>query len=222
MPWSGHSAAYALPDSVARALGKGTLEVLDQSLFKPSALDTSRREALEKRFAAMTAGLDEGDSYRLEFRKGGGIGANAFALPSGIVVVTDELVELSQNDDQVAAVLAHEIGHLEYRHSLRMVMQDSAFALLIATFTGDPFSSSTLAVALPTMLVHTGYSRDFETEADEYAYRYLVEQQIPPQVFAAIMLLLGGDETTSSVEQYLSSHPGTLQRIRRFRQSSGD
>lgn len=217
IPWMAEQAAYALPNSVARALGKGTLEALDRSLFKPSELDVQHRATLQQRFATMTAELEDGAGYRLEFRKGGKIGANAFALPSGIVVVTDELVGISHNDDQVAAVLAHEIGHLEYRHSLRMAMQSSGVALLIATLTGDPFSSSALAVALPTVLVHASYSRAFEAEADDYAYAYLVEQGVPTQAFADIMLLIGDDEENSSVEQYLSTHPGTLERIERFR-----
>ena len=165
----------------------------------------------------MTAGLPDGDSYRLEFRHSNKIGANAFALPSGIVVVTDALVKLGQTDDEVVAVLAHEVGHLEHRHSLRMVMQDSAVALLIATVSGDPFSSSTLVAALPTLLVHARYSRKFEAEADDYAYDFLVAQGIPTQAFADMLVRLGAKDETSAAEEFLSSHPGTQERIERFR-----
>jgi Zn-dependent protease with chaperone function len=219
IPWLAEQAAYALPRDVDRALGQGTLDVLDRQWFSESTLDQTRRAQLEARFLAMTATLESPDSYRLEFRAGGDIGANAFALPSGIVVMTDELVALSENDDQLVAVLAHEIGHLEHRHSLRMVMQDSALALVISAVTGDPFSTSTLAVALPTLLAHAGYSREFETEADDYAYRYLVANGIPTEAFANILVRLGGDGETSTVERFLSSHPGTRERIARFRNS---
>jgi Zn-dependent protease with chaperone function len=216
IPWLAEQAAYALPQGVDRKLGQGTLDALDHSVFKASSLSQEKRAQLSRRFLQMTRGLKGGEDYRLEFRGGGKIGANAFALPSGIVVVTDELVELSENDDEVIAVLAHEIGHLEYRHSLRMVMQDSALALVISAVTGDPFSASTLAVALPTVLVHASYSRDFETEADDYAYDYLTEQQIPTQSFANILIRLGGDSETASMAEFLSSHPGTGERLRRF------
>ena len=69
---------------------------------------------------------------RLEVRSAPQIGANAFALPSGIIVVTDELVALSEDDDELAAVIAHELGHVHHRHIMRTVIQNSAAALLVA------------------------------------------------------------------------------------------
>ncbi|GMQ89639.1 MAG: M48 family metallopeptidase [Gammaproteobacteria bacterium] len=220
IPWLAERAAYALPHSVDRQLGQGTLKVLDKSLFSATQLDEKKRTGLQRRFVEITRELEDGDSYRLEFRSSEKIGANAFALPSGIVVITDELVRLGNSDDEIASVLAHEVGHLEHRHSLRTVMQDSALALLIATVTGDPFSSSTLAVALPTVLVHAQYSREYEIEADDYAYRYLTNNGIPTQVFADMLQRLSGDQPTSAVEAFLSSHPGTVERIERFRTGS--
>lgn len=220
IPWLAEHAAYALPHSVDRQLGQGTLKVLDRTLFSGSRLDEAHRAVLQQRFKAMTDGLPDANSYRLVFRHSKKVGANAFALPSGIVVVTDALVELSCSDDEVIAVLAHEVGHLEHRHSLRMVMQDSAVALLLATVSGDPFSASTLAAALPTVLVHARYSREFETEADDYAYDFLVSHRIPTQAFADILTRLGGEKETAAAEAFLSSHPGTQQRVQRFRASS--
>jgi Zn-dependent protease with chaperone function len=217
IPWMAEQAANALPPSVDRALGQGTLDTLDRVLFSESTLDPQHRQQLGQRFLAMTRAMPDAQDYRLEFRNGESVGANAFALPSGIVVVTDELVGLSENDDEVVAVLAHELGHLQHRHSLRMVMQGSALALLAAAITGDPFSTSTLALALPTVLVHSSYSRDFETEADSFAYDYLVAHRIPVHAFADIMQRLAGEDDGPGVERYLSSHPATAERIQRFR-----
>jgi predicted Zn-dependent protease len=90
-------------------------------------------------------------------------------------------------------------------------------ALVTAALTGDPFSASTLAVALPTVLAHARYSRDFETQADTYAYDYLVENRIPLESFANILERLSGERPGSDVERFLSSHPGTPQRTQRFR-----
>ena len=217
IPWLAEQAAYAMPHSVDRQLGQGTLKALDRALFSESQLDEKRRAGLQLRFAEVTSGLPDGDSYQLVFRYSDKIGANAFALPSGIVVVTDALVELGKNDDEVIAVLAHEVGHLEHRHSLRMVMQDSAVALLITTVSGDPFSSSTLVAALPTLLVHARYSREFENEADDYAYGFLVSHQIPTQAFSDMLVRLGNEDESSTAEEFLSSHPGTQERVERFR-----
>lgn len=217
IPWLAEQAAYALPTEVDRKLGQGTLTLLDRGFLEPSQLPTEDRQRLSERFQDMAALLAAGEPYRLEFRGGGKIGANALALPSGIIVLTDELVALSENDDEVASVLAHEIGHLAHRHSIRMVMQDSALVLLVTAITGDAFSTSSLVAALPTVLAHAQYSQAFETEADAFAYEYLTQANIPTQVFADMMLRIAGDDADSAVAQYLSSHPGTQERIQRFR-----
>ena len=101
----------------------------------------------------------------LHFRNAPDIGANAFALPGGDVVVTDGLVELATSPEQVAAVVAHELGHVAHRHGLRNMVQASILAALVSYWTGD-FSS--LATAGATAVLSAAYSRDFEREADDY------------------------------------------------------
>lgn len=209
--------AYNLPDEVDRSLGKGTLETLDKIAFGKSKLDADKRIRLSSRFDEMKLQIEGAQNYKLLFRHGGKIGANAFALPSGIIIMTDELVELSQDDDEVVSVIAHELGHLVHRHSVRMVLQDSAVAVLIATITGDPFSTSSLVVALPTLLVNSKYSREFEKEADDYAYRYLVANNIELSKYAGILQRITGDESEDGPGNYLSSHPATDDRLQRFR-----
>jgi Zn-dependent protease with chaperone function len=134
--------------------------------------------------------------------------------------MTDELVVASENDDELVAILAHEIGHLEHRHSIRMAMQSSAVALIIAAISGDVVSSSSLLVALPTVLIHSSYSQEFETEADDYAWHYLVDNAIPTGSFASILTRIDGASGDSVVSKYLSSHPGTRLRVQRFIQGS--
>lgn len=212
--------AFNLPVEVDRALGQGTLETLDKVIFTDAVLAVATQQRLTSRFEKMKLGIEGAQDYKLLFRHGNKIGANAFALPSGIIVVTDELVELADNDE-VVAVLAHEIGHLAYRHSVRMVLQDSAIAVLISTITGDPFSTSSLVVALPTLLANASYSREFEIEADDYAYQYLKQNNIPLSTFAAALEKITkaekGEESEPGIESYLSSHPATGDRTRRFK-----
>ena len=154
IPFMSSEIAHNLPADVDRALGKGTLDTLDKIVFSESSLDDDKRVRLMARFDDMKLQIEGGQDYKVVFRQGGKVGANAFALPSGIIILTDELVELSEDDDEIISVVAHELGHLVHRHSVRMVLQDSAVAVLIATITGDPFSTSSLVVALPTLLVN--------------------------------------------------------------------
>ena len=201
------------------ALGRDGLKSLDQTLFSPSTLEKDRRDHLQTVFEAMTRKLADGHAYRLEFRKSDRVGPNAFALPSGIIVVTDKLVLLAQHQSELIGVLAHEIGHVKHRHALRTLLQNSAVSLLVASIAGDLTSLTELSATLPRLLVGAGYSRAFEMEADQFALRYMLEHDIPPENFAKILIRIE-EETVhqGEVHNYLASHPVTSQRIRMFRE----
>jgi Zn-dependent protease with chaperone function len=210
-------AAFAFPTSADMALGRDGLKILDQTLFSPSGLEKNRQDYLRTFFDAMTKELADGHVYRLEFRKSDRIGANAFALPSGIVVVTDKLVLLAQDQNEIIGVLAHEIGHVKHRHALCTLLQNSAVALLVTTLSGDLASLTKLSAALPTLLVEAGYSRSFETEADQFVLRYLLEHDIPPADFAVMLGRLEKETLNKGEENsYLASHPVTSERIKMF------
>lgn len=129
--------ARVLPAEADRAIGIGTLETFDKMMFDTSELPVARRAELTRRFDGMTGSLDDGHVYRLEFRKSSAMGANAFALPSGIVVVTDGLVDIAKSDDEIVAVLAHEIGHVRGRHALRHILQAAGVSALAVALLGD-------------------------------------------------------------------------------------
>jgi predicted Zn-dependent protease len=154
---------------------------------------------------------------RLEFRHSELLGPNAFALPGGVVVMTDQLVELAGSEEEILAVLAHEIGHVEERHSLRQVLQSSGIALLAATVTADAATVSTAVAGLPVILAQTSYSRGFETVADEFAFDLLRRNSISPAVFADFMERLGADSQLNEDLSFLSTHPVTSDRIERAR-----
>ncbi len=163
--------------------------------------------------------MDHADSpfdLRLEFRRGGAfLGASALALPSGLVIMTDELVKLAQDDDELVAVMAHEVGHIVHRHGLRQVIQHSALGLVMSYLTGDV---SSIVAMLPLVLVQQGYSRDFEREADAYALNYLLAEGLSPRHFVHIMQRLeekAGRET-NAFSHYLSTHPPTSERVQPF------
>ena len=209
--------AYAVPASVDVALGREGLEILDQVLFSPSALDDQRPTHLRLQLADMAGEIDEVQSLRLEFRKSERVGPNAFALPSGIIVLIDKLVLLAEHPNELTSVLAHEIGHIRHRHALRSLLQNSAVVLLIVSVTGDVTSITALSAALPTMLLEAQYSRAFETEADQFALQYLQEHNIPLKYFSDILTRMESYKgTPGQVPDYLATHPATSQRVKMF------
>ena len=217
VPELARQAAFAMPVSADQALARGVLETLDKALLAPSKLEAARREGLQARFDEMARALDARYRFRLEFRSSPLLGPNALALPNGTVVMTDELVRLAQAEEELLAVLAHEIGHIVHRHALRSVLQSSAVALIVAFAVGDVMSLTSLAAALPTMLVEAKFSRDFEQEADAYALQFMRLHGIPPRHAATILKRLA-EHHGGKAERfgYLSSHPATDERIRTF------
>ncbi len=215
VPVAARYLAPVIPAGVSNTISNEGLAQLDRFFFEPSELEPQEQSEILEGFLRV-AQYAEGDvPLRLEFRSGEGIGANAFALPSGIVVVTDELVELSEDHEELVAVFAHEAGHVVNRHSMRLLLQSSATAMLVAAFTGDITSLSSLAASIPTVLVQSGYSRTFEREADAYAYEFLEAANIPASRFTDILLRLeaeygGGVE---GVLSYFLTHPPATERV---------
>ena len=212
--------AFALPPSVDEKLSESTLAFFDQHVLEPSELDAQHQQRLQKKFVTMVERSNDAHNYELLFRRG--VGPNAFALPSGHIVMTDELVELAEHDDEVLAVLAHEIGHVVHKHGLRSALQSSAAALLLTVVTGDISAASGFAAALPVILLETSFSRKFEHEADQYAFDYMQEHGMDTKHFANILLRITGDDAdqSKSAFSYISTHPITAERTRRFIESS--
>jgi predicted Zn-dependent protease len=230
IPAMAERVARAVPPATEVSLGRESLAMLDRLVFKPSALPDSRRRELSAHFSRMTRELPFATGYRLEFRRSDALGANALALPSGIIVVTDRLVEMAKSDDELIGVLAHEMGHVRHRHALRHVLQNSATGLVVAAITGDITSVTSLAATLPTVLIDASYSRSFEVEADDAAVAYLKRRGIPLKSYAAMLGRLeaehrkkqgeAGEGNKKSLGDYFSTHPVTEERIRRIMEAN--
>lgn len=215
VPWAADHAARAIPPGVDLRISTQALAAMDRAAFLPSRLAEADRERVRALFARVAPRDDGGHVYRVAFRAAPAIGANAFALPSGTVVVTDGLVALAQDDGELLGVLAHEVGHVVHRHALRQVLADSAATVLIASVTGDIVSTSTLAAGLPVALLQAHHSRAFETEADTYALTWMRGHGVDPRHFADLLRRLEEAGGTAP-PAYLATHPATADRIARF------
>ena len=217
LPTMSEPIAASISPKVEDAIGESALETLDRTVLGRSRLPQSRIDEINDEFDEFLAGEASSNHFRLEFRSMPG--ANAFALPGGIIVVTDAMVKLTANDDELLAVIAHEIGHERHQHGIRLLLQNSGLAVLVTALAGDAVGMTIMAAALPSVILQSRYSRQFETDADTYAFSHLKRHGKSPQAFADVMRRLQSAapraDSESGLEQYLNSHPPTDERIRR-------
>jgi len=235
-PWAAAHIARHVPLAWELALSQRAMEEIDASLVKPSKLEPARQAELRAGFARLAelarndAGLQRYRGYapalELEFRSG--MPANAFALPGGTIVMTDAMVEKarssSEADTALLGVLAHEIGHVQHRHTTRMVVEQGVLNIGLGLALGDVSSLVSFSSSLLTGLA---YRRNHETEADCYAVAMMRRAGLPTKPMTDLLLSIehgAADESTDESTQqarrggfsWLSTHPDTAERARQL------
>ena len=209
--------AELLPEEASQYMGQGVLDAMDKGFFSESKLSKKRQKELTDLFNSLLRNIEGSKNYQLKFRLGGKIKANAFALPDGTIVFTDELINLAENDLEIASIMLHEIGHLKNHHSLRATIQQFSLGMFVMVVTGDVSTSSSIITAIPVMLVESGFSQGMEIEADTYSLEYMRKQKIDPNYFAIMMEKLEASysvEYTSCMESISSKENARIKRIK--------
>jgi beta-barrel assembly-enhancing protease len=141
---------------------------------------------------------------------------NAFAMPGERIVITRELIKRAGRAEQVAGVLAHEIGHVVKRHPEAGVLRATGLQMLISAMTGGSNSTIGTAAGLAAVL---RYSRQAETEADGIAVGLMTRSAIDTLALKEFFQILLAEEGQPSggawggIGSSLSTHPGTQDRI---------
>lgn len=212
-------AAQATPASFLTRLDQQSVALLDNEYVYDSELPLVRRQRLQAGFAQMAREVGGPFQYRLLIRSAPEIGPNAFALPGGTVVLTDELVKLARSDAELYGVLAHELGHVRQRHSMQGIYRSLGVTLIISVVAGDVGGATTAAAALPAFLINNGYSREMETEADAAGGAYLMRHYGTTIPLQNILSRLSEEDGPDGEEgDLLHSHPGGRKRIAQLRQ----
>lgn len=205
LPAGSKALAYQLPDNILDRSSKETLELLEEFSLEDSELSEERQQIIRE---DIQAAVPEYPIDKLRFYRGGDMGANAFALPDGTIIFTDEIVELMANSDETIAVFGHELGHVKHRHSLRQVIQGSAISLTIAMISGDVSALGDLMITAPVIFTQLSYSRKFELESDAYAVALLREQERPAEALGTILTKLHHSHKERQCEDALSCGDG--------------
>ena len=135
---------------------------------------------------------------------------NAFALPGGHIYVFQGLIDRAQSPDELAGVLAHEIGHVAHRDGTRTVLQTAGLSFLFGMMLGDFVGGGAVVIAAKTV-VRSSYSRRVEASADIYSVGLMRKVGGDPRALAAILARVMADKDEGI--KILADHPDTKDRI---------
>lgn len=245
VPRAANALAQRTPPDLLSTLDEKTIEGLDGQYLSETELSAAQQQRVKKLFDGVVKRLNTPAAsyhYELHLRHASDeIGANAFALPGGTVVMTDQLVNQVYRDldpdlaDQgIVGVLAHEVGHVQKRHSLAGIYQGLGLGVLLTAATGDLINVGSLAVAAPTFLIKQGYSRRAEYEADQVGGTFLIREYGTTQGLREALVRLeeyaldgeaapsneeeAADARGSGWEELLLTHPDTAKRVEQLTQ----
>lgn len=216
-------AEYIPPDG-ERALGETTLgqirEAMDDSGLAPVGLCENGEGllALRKMEARLTDQLNLDQELSVHVLNHDMV--NAFALPGGYIVFFRGLIDAAEDPEEVAAVFAHEIGHVVSRDPTRHALRSAGSIGVLGLLFGD-FAGGAAVLFLTERLIQAQYSQDAETQADIFAYDVLTKAKLPPGSLADMferLRALGGEP--DGIVAHFLSHPALRDRILAAREAS--
>ena len=142
---------------------------------------------------------------------------NAFSIP-GHIYVTRGMFDLVGTPEEMAGILAHEFAHIHEKHVMRSVVADHGPAAVLSAIFGNDSGTVGTVVLGSQLLVGRAFSKDFEHEADEEGWKYLVKANINPRGLIDTMEKLKDFESRNHVATtaLLDTHPATQDRIDRL------
>jgi len=221
----GPGSAWALSLSEEKELGRKTLEMFRDRLplIEDGELITYVQSVGER--VARQVGITP---YQYQFFVVNEGVPNAFAIPGGYIFIYRGLIELMQNEGELASILAHEISHIQARHIHRRLEESKliniaslagVIAGVLLGISGGSGARASQAITMGTMAgartYQLQYSRENEREADQIGFRYLTAAGYSPRDMVTIMERLNQDKwrASSKLPSYLSTHPALGERV---------
>jgi predicted Zn-dependent protease len=196
--------AALVPQAVEERIGETVLDILVGDL--ETCENEAGRIALDRLVDRLWVGLDKPVAFDVQVVKSPMV--NAVAAPGGHILVFSELLENASGPDELAGVLAHEIGHVVHRHSMQALVRHFALSMVITVFTGNDWGLGSAA----QLFVQFAYSREAESEADATGVEMLERAGLRADGLATFFARMQKEEGSVALPRYVSSHPPSAER----------
>lgn len=203
LPPVAEKSATLLPESFDNEIGNMFMD----AFLNENEIDTTKTKYLEQ-FAAE---LKLKNKKPLRFTVVKSKEVNAFALPNGQIVVFSAILKNMESSDELVALLGHEVSHINYRHSTKMLCRNLAGYMVVSLLFSDVNGVMAVLADNAQQLHSLSYSRGFEQEADEQGLKILMDNNVNPNGMVKLFEQLEKG-SKFSIPKIISSHPLTNER----------
>jgi predicted Zn-dependent protease len=216
-PMAAGPLARSTPRNVEAQMGEN-LSKQAQLVFRPCAETAAADKAIAPLLAQLEAAAEPGFEIELTFVRSAA--PNALALPGGKVMVTSALLETLDNPDELAAVLAHELGHVHARDGMVSLYRNAGLGIFLEAITGGSGVAQQM-ILLSGQLAELRYTRAQEERADRFALAAMARAGYDPAALARAFVRLrahidevrDGPQLDIEAPEWLFSHPDLDKRI---------
>ncbi|HEY8401551.1 MAG TPA: M48 family metallopeptidase [Cytophagaceae bacterium] len=202
--------ASVVPVSLEKQVG----DSFKQSFLMNQQIDSARTIAINKFYSE----LKVPGSYPINITVVESDVQNAFALPGGEIVVFNGIIDNMQSYPELVALLGHEAGHIEKRHSLKLLMKNMANYLILSAILQDFNSIMAAIIENAASLEELSYNREKEEESDEFGYAVLRENKIDPNGMVRLFEQLQQGDGSRHTPEFLQTHPKLDNRIKTIKE----
>lgn len=205
----GQLVTLVLPKSWDEQAGKALYQSLEQNQLKE---DTAASKVAQRFFEATGFTSD----YPIHIHVDRSEDVNAFALPGGQIIVNQGLIDRVKTPDELAGVLAHELGHVEKRHTFQQLARTGVVYVLVSALVGDVSGIVAVVVSSGKEIFGLTYNRRMEEEADAFAVEQMLGRHLDPKGIVRFFKVLEREEKKhgyDGIPDILRTHPATPERI---------
>lgn len=204
MPFLAENTVKLLPSSFDKKLGDIASEQLIEYETKDSLSSVNANNYLREMIP------DDVHKFHITVIKSKEV--NAFALPNGEIVIYNSMIHKMKSSDEFAGLLAHEMSHVNNRHSVKLLAKNLSGYLALSLLLSDVNGIMTIILDNANSLQQLAYSRTYETDADLSGFKILKDQKINPNGMVSLMMILKTEEELE-IPGFVSTHPVTSERI---------
>ena len=202
-----------IPMSLERNIGELGYHRINDMHFAPSRIALDKRLTIIEMYKKLHRHSQIEIRPELFFHSSEAIGANALAFPGGPIVVTDALIKKLDKPELVAAVLAHELAHIEARHSMQQIVLVSGSLVMASVIFGAEEGISEDFLAAIVNLYAFQHSQKFELASDAYGRGLLVKAGFSPSTMSEALEVLLQEPSDTSKTLWFSTHPAKSERL---------